>query len=89
MEVVGIVRVTRRGGTWVEVDVGVLNLAAVILGKLPKGSREKHREEVEKVKRFTVVLGDMVEMKEGRGQVEGKEEVVYMLAEIMEELGLV
>ncbi|KAI5780140.1 Neurochondrin-domain-containing protein [Peziza echinospora] len=73
---------------WVTLDIAVLQLAAACLRKIPRDSRVQRGPEAEKVRTLTRRLGAYVQGNGGAG-VENQEEAVYMLAEVMDDLGLV
>lgn len=97
LEVAQVARITRLHGqseemsrVWLGLDVGVLRLASALLKKAPQGSHISRREEVKgKVERMTKELGELVHANGERTEMEEQEEVVFVLAEVMEELGLV
>ena len=76
---------------WVTLDIAVLQLAAACLKKIPRDSRVQRVSEAEKVRTLTRKLGGYIQGNSGAGEagVENQEEAVYILAEVMEDLGLV
>ena len=92
-EVVRTARVSGKPGVWVGLDVGMLRLAVGLLQKLPGDSRLRRGEESEKVIGLGRELKRIVEMMKGprrdEEKVDEQEEVVYQLAELMEELKFV
>jgi len=100
-EVVKVARVTKPppveggedGGVWLGLDVGVVRLAVGLVKKLPRESWVLKQGVEERVGRLTRELREMVQERglrvKGSGEVGEQEEVVFVLAEVMEELGLV
>lgn len=99
-EVEKVARITRpplvggeeAGRVWLGLDVGIVRLAVGLLKKLPRESWVLKQGVEERIGRLTRELGKMVQERglevKGSGDV-GEEEVVFVLAEVMEELGLI
>ncbi|KAF8423638.1 Neurochondrin-domain-containing protein [Tirmania nivea] len=100
-EMVKVARVTRplpqmgeeAGRVWLGLDVGVVRLAVRLVKKLPRDSWVLKQGVEERVGRLTRELGETVQERgmglKGSGEVGKQEEVVFLLAEVMEELGLI
>jgi len=100
-EVVKVARVTSppspvRGAVervWLGLDVGVVRLAVGLVKMLPRESWVLKQGLEERIGRLTRELGEMVQERgmgvKGSGEVSEQEEVVFVLGEVMEELGLI
>ena len=100
-EVVKVTRVTKPppqmgeevSKVWLGLDVGVVRLVVGLVKKLPRESWVLKQGVEEKIKKLTRELGGMVQERgmgvKGSGEVGEQEEVVFVLAEVMEELGLI